>query len=171
MRHEALGTRQGAGGRRQEAGGKWQEAGVRRQEAGGKRQEARDRSYVTPCRKKEEGGGGTDFKFGCPPPHPSATGGACGGLQLLPSHRRSGAGGESTGIIYPIQKNTEICYKNTEMYKKNTELEISCWNVLDLLRSEVAYIGSEPTLKTFPHFFNYRSFEGVEAQEGCENVA
>ncbi len=47
---------------------------------------------------------------------------------------------------YPIQKNTEIYNKNTEMYNKNTELEISSWNVLDLLRSEVAYIGSEPIL-------------------------
>ncbi len=30
------------------------------------------------------------------------------------------------------------------------------------------YIGTYPTLKTFSHFFNYRSFEGVEAPEGCE---
>ena len=49
-------------------------------------------------------------------------------------------------LIYPIQKNTEIYNKNTEMYKKNTELEISCWNVLFRLRSEVAYIGSGPIL-------------------------
>ena len=49
-------------------------------------------------------------------------------------------------FIYPIQKITEIYNKITEMYKKITELEISSWNVLDLLRSEVAYIGSEPIL-------------------------
>ena len=54
----------------------------------------------------------------------------------------------SHGVVgeYPIQKTTEICNKNTEMYKKNTELEISCWNVLFRLRSEVAYIGSGPIL-------------------------
>ena len=47
---------------------------------------------------------------------------------------------------YPIQKITEIYNKVTEMYKKVTELEISSWNVLSLLRSEVAYIGTEPIL-------------------------
>jgi hypothetical protein len=47
---------------------------------------------------------------------------------------------------YPIQKVTEIYHKVTEMYKKDTELEISSWNVLSLLRSEVAYIGTEPIL-------------------------
>ncbi len=47
---------------------------------------------------------------------------------------------------YPIQKVTEIYNKVTEMYKKVTELEISSWNVLFLLRSEVAYIGTEPIL-------------------------
>jgi hypothetical protein len=48
--------------------------------------------------------------------------------------------------LYPIQKVTEIYNKVTEMYKKVTELEISSWNVLSLLRSEVAYIGTEPIL-------------------------
>ncbi len=47
---------------------------------------------------------------------------------------------------YPIQKITEIYNKITEMYKKITEFEISSWNVLSLLRSEVAYIGTEPIL-------------------------
>ncbi len=49
---------------------------------------------------------------------------------------------------YPIQKITEIYNKITEMYKKVTELEleISSWNVLFLLRSEVAYIGTGPIL-------------------------
>ncbi len=47
---------------------------------------------------------------------------------------------------YPIQKVTEIYNKVTEMYKKVTELEISSWNDLFLLRSEVAYIGTEPIL-------------------------
>jgi hypothetical protein len=49
-------------------------------------------------------------------------------------------------LLYPIQKITEIYNKITEMYKKVTELEISSWNVLSLLRSEVAYIGTEPIL-------------------------
>jgi hypothetical protein len=48
--------------------------------------------------------------------------------------------------MYPIQKITEIYNKITEMYKKVTELEISCWNVLFLLRSEVLYIGTGPIL-------------------------
>ncbi len=43
---------------------------------------------------------------------------------------------------YPIQKITEIYNKFTEMYKNVTELEISSWNVLSLLRSEVVYIGT-----------------------------
>jgi hypothetical protein len=47
---------------------------------------------------------------------------------------------------YPIQKITEIYKKVTEMYQKVTELEISSWNVLFRLRSEVAYIGTGPIL-------------------------
>jgi hypothetical protein len=46
----------------------------------------------------------------------------------------------------PIQKITEIYNKITEMYKKVTELEISSWNVLSLLLSEIANIGTEPIL-------------------------
>jgi hypothetical protein len=72
---------------------------------------------------------------------------------------------------YPVQKVTEIYKKVTKAYKKVTELVNSSWNVLSLLRSEVQYIGTgHPTLKTFLRF-NYQSFEGVEAPEGCENVA
>ncbi len=51
-----------------------------------------------------------------------------------------------TDALYPIQKITEIYNKITEMYKKVAELEISSWNVLFLLRSEVAYIGTGPIL-------------------------
>ncbi len=43
---------------------------------------------------------------------------------------------------YPIQKVTEIYDKVTEMYNKFSEHAISSWNVLSLLRSEVAYIGT-----------------------------
>ncbi len=39
------------------------------------------------------------------------------------------------------------------------------------VRSIVLRNGTYPTLKTFLWFLNYRSFEGVEAPEGCENVA
>jgi hypothetical protein len=45
-------------------------------------------------------------------------------------------------ILYPIQKVTEIYKKVTEPYNFVTELENSSWNVLSLLRSEVAYIGT-----------------------------
>jgi hypothetical protein len=41
---------------------------------------------------------------------------------------------------YPIQKVTEIYNKITEMYNFVAELENLSWNVLSLLRSEVAYI-------------------------------
>ncbi len=43
---------------------------------------------------------------------------------------------------YPVQKVTEIYNKVTEVYNKVTELEISSWNVLSLLWSEVEYIGT-----------------------------
>ena len=57
-------------------------------------------------------------------------------------------------VCCPTSRRLKISYtekyrdfhKNTELYKKNTELEISCWNVLFRLRSEVAYIGSGPIL-------------------------
>ncbi len=52
----------------------------------------------------------------------------------------------SASTVYPIQKITEIYNKITEMYKKVTDLEISCWNVLFRLRSEVSYIGTGPIL-------------------------
>ncbi len=48
--------------------------------------------------------------------------------------------------IYPIQKVSEIYNKVTEMRNQVSELAISSWNVLSLLRSEVAYIGTEPIL-------------------------
>ncbi len=39
-------------------------------------------------------------------------------------------------------KVSEIYNKVTKMYNKVSELEISSWNVLALLRSKVAYIGT-----------------------------
>jgi hypothetical protein len=49
-------------------------------------------------------------------------------------------------MIYPVQKISEIYNKISEMYNKISELKISSWNVLSLLRSEVAYIGTGPIL-------------------------
>jgi hypothetical protein len=66
-----------------------------------------------------------------------------GALPALVRHLSSTAAARGA---YPIQKITEIFNKITEMYKKVTELEISSWNVLSLLRSEVAYIRTEPIL-------------------------
>jgi hypothetical protein len=89
-------------------------------------------------------------------------------LRIIPREAclpRLAQGRDAQAADIPIQKVTEIYNKVTEIYKKVTELEISSWNALSLLRS--AY----PILKTFPRFFNNRSFEGVEAPEDCENVA
>jgi hypothetical protein len=43
---------------------------------------------------------------------------------------------------YPIQKVTELYNKVTELYNKVTELENYSWNILCLLLSELAYIGT-----------------------------
>jgi hypothetical protein len=37
--------------------------------------------------------------------------------------------------------------------------------------SSVHRNGTYPNLKTLLRFFNYQSFEGVDAPEGCKNVA
>jgi hypothetical protein len=55
------------------------------------------------------------------------------------------------------------CYRTRKF-----ELE---WPISAPVRSSVHRNGIYPTLETFLRFFNYRSFEDVEAQEGCENVA
>ncbi len=55
-----------------------------------------------------------------------------------------------------------------QLYNKFTELKNSSWNVICLLWSEVAYIGTDISYpKNVPSFFNYRSFEGVEALEAA----
>jgi hypothetical protein len=74
---------------------------------------------------------------------------------------------------YPIQKVTKI-YKESywsiqESYRTG-KFELEC-SMSALVRSSVHWNGIYPTLKTFLRFFIYRSFEGVEAQEGCKNVA
>ncbi len=63
-------------------------------------------------------------------------------LQFAATRARMDISFTASQLAYPIQKITEIYNKVTEMYKKVTELEISSWNVLSLLRSEVAYIGT-----------------------------
>ncbi len=53
---------------------------------------------------------------------------------------------------------------------RTRDFELEC-SISAPVRSTIHRNGTYPTLKTFPCFFNYRSFEGVEAPEGCENVA
>jgi hypothetical protein len=48
--------------------------------------------------------------------------------------------------LYPIQKITEDYNKVTELYNVLTELENSSWNILCLLRPEVAYNGTRHIL-------------------------
>ncbi len=70
------------------------------------------------------------------------------GVALEVTEEAAGAGipdadaGVAGGAEYPIQKVTEIYKKVIEVYNKVTELENSSWNVLCLLRSEVAYNGT-----------------------------
>ncbi len=52
----------------------------------------------------------------------------------------------------------------------NSKFELEC-SMSAPVRSSVHRNGTYPTLKTFLRFFIYRSFEGVEAPEGCKNVA
>jgi hypothetical protein len=81
----------------------------------------------------------------------------------------------------PMHARTDISY--TEKYRdlqqkyrdvqekyltRNFVLECS---ISSPVRSIVHRNGTYPTLKTFLCFLNNRSFEGVEAPEGCENVA
>jgi hypothetical protein len=61
-------------------------------------------------------------------------------------------------------------YRDVQQSFRTRDFELEC-SISAPVRSSVHRNGTYPTLKTFPHFFNYRSFEGVEAPEGCENVA
>jgi hypothetical protein len=61
-------------------------------------------------------------------------------------------------------------YRDVQEKYRTRDFELECSRSAPV-RSCVHRIGTYPTLKTFPCFFNYRSFEGVEAPEGCENVA
>ncbi len=57
----------------------------------------------------------------------------------------------------------QLCYRTRKF-----ELECS---ISAPVRSSVHWNGTYPTLKTFLPFLNYRTFEGVDAPEGCKNVA
>jgi hypothetical protein len=48
----------------------------------------------------------------------------------------------SCSSLYLIQKVTEIYNKVTKLYNFLTKFKNSSWNILCLLRSEVAYIGT-----------------------------
>ena len=61
-------------------------------------------------------------------------------------------------------------YRDVQESYRTRDFELEC-SISAPVRSSVHRNGTYPTLKTFPCFFNYRSFEGVEAPEGCENVA
>jgi hypothetical protein len=61
-------------------------------------------------------------------------------------------------------------YRDVQGNYSTRDFELEC-SISAPVRSSVHRNGTYPTLKTFPLFLNYRSFEGVEAPEGCENVA
>ncbi len=61
-------------------------------------------------------------------------------------------------------------YQDVQESYQTRDFELEC-SISAPVQSSVHRNGTYPTLKTFPLFFNYRSFEGVEAPEGCENVA
>ncbi len=74
---------------------------------------------------------------------------------------------------YPIQKATEIykkSYRDLQKSYRTRDFQLEC-SISAPVRSSVHRNGTYPTLKTFLRFLKYRSFEGVEAPEGCENVA
>jgi hypothetical protein len=70
---------------------------------------------------------------------------------------------ESYGNLQQSYQTIQLCYRTRKF-----ELECS---MSALVRSRVHRNGTYPTLKTSLRLFKYRSFEGVEAQEGCKNVA
>ena len=61
-------------------------------------------------------------------------------------------------------------YRDVQESYRTRDFELEC-SISAPVRSSVHRNGTYPTLRTFLRFFNYRSFEGVEAPEGCENVA
>ena len=61
-------------------------------------------------------------------------------------------------------------YRIVQESFRTRDFELEC-SISSPVRSSVHRNGTYPTLKTFLRFFIYRSFEGVEAPEGCENVA
>ncbi len=61
-------------------------------------------------------------------------------------------------------------YLDLQQSYRIRNFELECF-ISAPVRSSVHRNGTYPILKPFPRFFNYRSFEGVEAPEGCENVA
>jgi hypothetical protein len=57
-------------------------------------------------------------------------------------------------------------YRDVQESYLTRDFELECF-ISAPVRSSVYWNGTYPTLKTFPRFFIYQSFEGVEAPEGC----
>jgi hypothetical protein len=70
-------------------------------------------------------------------------------------------------------------FRNLQQSHRTIQIQVTCrtrkfeldFSMSAPVQSSVHRNGTYPTLKTFLCFFNYQSFEGVEAPEGCENVA
>ncbi len=69
-------------------------------------------------------------------------------------------------------RDLQLKYRDVQQKYRTRDFVLEC-SISSPVRSSVHRIGTSgyPTLKTFLCFLNYRSLEGVEAPEGCENVA
>ncbi len=72
-------------------------------------------------------------------------------------------------ILYSY-RDLQQSYRSIQESYRTRKFELEC-SISAPVRSSVHWNGTYPTLKTFLRFFNYRSFKGVEAPEGCKNVA
>ncbi len=61
-------------------------------------------------------------------------------------------------------------YQDVQQSYRTRDFELEC-SISAPVRSSVHRNRTYPTPKTFLRFLNYRSFEGVEALEGCETLA
>ena len=59
---------------------------------------------------------------------------------------------------------------NIQVFFRTRRFPLDC-SMSYPIRSSVHRNGTYPILKTFLQYLRYRRFEGVEAPEGCENVA
>jgi hypothetical protein len=61
-------------------------------------------------------------------------------------------------------------YQTVQQSYRTRKFGLAC-SISAPVRSSIHQNGTYPTLKNFLLFFNDRSFKGVEAPEGCKNVA